>query len=128
MSSPDAEVVSSRRSFVSSPVPDETKPARLADGPPPELVQGPTKYKNGPLVPINGNPNGLRRRPGRGRRIYVPYRAISRLIRPRHQRPSGRGSARRRPVRPAGGRHRHPPRQKAAVFGRRTPGDDQGGV
>ena len=60
--------------------------------------------------------------------IHAPYRALSRLIRPRHQRPSGRGPARRRPVRPPDRRHRRPSRQKAAVFDRGAAGDGPGGV
>src|SRR6188508_142383 len=59
---------------------------------------------------------------------YAPYRALSRLIRSRHQRPSGRGPERRRPVRPPDRRHWRPSRQKAAVFDRGTAGNGPGGI
>ena len=104
---------------------DETMPARHGRRLEPETGSVAERNKK---AGTGGNQPGLPGRPGRGRGAYAPYRALSRLFRPRHQRPSGRGPARRRPLRPPDRRHRGPSRQKAAVFDRGAPGHGPGGI
>ena len=128
MSSRRPEMVSWRWSFVSSPACGRNTAGMRGRRATPPVVQRPAKDKNPVIGASAGNQFGLSGGPGRGRGFHAPHRALPRLIRSRHQWPSRRGPARRRPMRPADRRHRGPSRQEAAIYGAGAPGHGAGGI